>query len=136
MPSIIPILPQSIHFRRIVYILPNSKGFARLYILSGKTLIFKLSGITPSPLPGKLFHFTFHRNTTPFPSNNPTNARRINLSAREAQPFQHAPQIKTYPHKIAETWAIFIQYLYCSCIPFPTKYKFHEFCTTLMQNFN
>lgn len=40
-------------------------------------------------------------------------------------PSQRAYQVKSYPHKITEIWAIFLQYEYRSFNPFPTKYKYH-----------
>lgn len=47
--------------------------------------------LSPSPYLRKLIHLTIHKNTTPYPTNNPANPPGIKISAREGKRFPHAP---------------------------------------------
>ena len=44
--------------------------------------------LSPSPYLRKLIHLTIHKNTTPYPTNNPANPPGIKISAREGKRFQ------------------------------------------------
>lgn len=54
--------------------------------------------LSPSPYLRKLIHLTIHKNTTPYPTNNPANPPGIKVSAREGKRFPHAPFVTTKTH--------------------------------------
>lgn len=80
------LLPRSIPFAKKYTLFPNSERFARLYLMSNKTLIFRLS---PTPYLRKLIHLTLRKSTTPFSPNTPASPPRIKVSARATRRFQH-----------------------------------------------